>query len=202
VPRTQARRTHCLPEPRWFQVARSYSSFDSYSYSYSNLSALTPAEQAGYKHPMRLRFLRKADLPVVRALFDALVAHEDGLLPDPAGIGAIEGYDAALARLPREDALLYRALLALLEWAPLLEGRRRFSRLDLGARRERIERWARSRLLPLRAAHAALKTLALLSYYARPGAWPAMGYDGPWVGRLAVEVEPVPRRGASLERLL
>jgi hypothetical protein len=132
-------------------------------------------------------------LPLVRALFDALVAHEDGGLPDPAAIGAIEEYDRLLARLPREDALLYRAALVLLEWEPLLRLAGRFSRLGVAARRAHLERWARSRLLPLRAGYAALKTLALLAYYTRPETWPAMGYDGPWIGRIPVEVIPVPR---------
>ncbi|HVY62613.1 MAG TPA: hypothetical protein VHF22_13215, partial [Planctomycetota bacterium] len=135
-----------------------------------------------------------ADLPVVRALFDALVAHEDGGLPDPGAVGAIDEYDRLLARLPREDALLYRVALALLEWEPLARGLGgRFSRLGLAARREHLERWARSRLLPLRAGYAALKTLALIAYYTREATWPAMGYDGPWLGRIPVEVIPVPR---------
>lgn len=156
---------------------------------------------------MAVRFLRRGEMPVVLALFDALVAHEDGGLPDPRKIGALEAYDRELARLPRADALLFRAMLAGLEWAPpVLDAARgprfwrRFSNLDLAARREHLERWGASRWLPLRCAFAALKTLALLAYYGCEGAWPAMGYDGPWVGRVAVEVSPVPlaaRTGAG-----
>jgi len=147
-----------------------------------------------------MSFLGPSELPIVHALFDALVAHEDGGLPDPRAIGAIAAYDRQLGRLPREDALLFRGLLRLLEWGPpLLDAHRgprfwrRFTRLDLAARREHFERWSRSRLLPLRCGYVALKTLALLAYYAQPGAWPAMGYDGPWLGRVPVDVIPVPR---------
>ncbi len=143
-----------------------------------------------------LRFLRPAHLPAVHALFDALIAHEDGGLPDPHAIGAIEAYDGQLARLPREDARAVRALLFLLEWAApaLLAGRaRRFSRLALGDRRALLDRAARSRVGLLRTAAAALRKLALLAYYSRPATWPAIGYDGPWLGRVPVEVIAVPR---------
>lgn len=143
------------------------------------------------------RFLRAADLPLVHALLDALIAHEDGALPDPRTIGAVEAIERQLVRLPREDALLLRALLVLIEWAPLARHGRRFSRLDLGRRRAFFEGWATSRLLPLRAAYAALKALVMISYWTRPAAWPAIGYDGPWVGRVAVEVIAVPRPPGS-----
>ena len=35
--------------------------------------------------------------------------------------------------------------------------------------------------------------IALLAYYMRPETWPAIGYDGPWLGRVPVAVIPVPR---------
>jgi hypothetical protein len=50
---------------------------------------------------------------------------------------------------------------------------------------------------PLRAAYTAVKALCMLAYWTREAAWPAMGYDGPWVGRVAVEVSPVPRPGLA-----
>lgn len=129
----------------------------------------------------------------MHALLDALVAHEDGTLPDPRAIGAVPALDDQLARLPRTDAIAMRALLVGMEWGTLPFGGRRFSGMDVGARRAMLDAWSRSRWLGLRTAFTALKSLGMLAYWTRPETWPAIGYDGPWLGRVPVEVMPVPR---------
>jgi hypothetical protein len=62
-------------------------------------------------------------------------------------------------------------------------GFRRFSRLDPAARRGVLDRWIVSRIGPKRQIADAVRRVALFSYYARPETWPALGYDGPLVGR-------------------
>ncbi len=147
--------------------------------------------------PAALAFFRPRDLPLAHALLDAVIAHEDGGLPDPRKIGAAEELDRILARLPWDDAMQLRAGLALLDWATVPRCGRRFRSAPLEVRRALLERWALSRVLPLRIASACLRQLVLLAYYTRPETWPVMGYDGPWLGRVAVEVAPVPRAKGS-----
>jgi hypothetical protein len=151
-----------------------------------------------------LRFLRRREVRLARAILDAFVAHEDGALPDPTAIGALEELDRLLARLPPEDRRRARFLLLLVEWAPLLVAGlrgprfwRRFTRLGLAARREVLEALGTAWLLPLRAGYTALKALVMLAYWTRDAAWPAIGYDGPWLGRVPVEAAPVPRPGLT-----
>jgi hypothetical protein len=129
--------------------------------------------------------------PIVPALFDAFIAHEDGRLLDPRAVGAFEEFDRLMERLPPEDRRALRAMLALIEWLPL----RRFSRLSLARRRRFLDRLARGPVRLLRSGVAALKSLVMLAYWTREATWPAIGYDGPWLGRVAVEVVPVPRPG-------
>lgn len=149
-------------------------------------------------------FLGRREERLARAILDAFIAHEDGLLPEPVSIGALAELDRLLARLPPEDARRVRALLAIVEWAPpFLLGRRgrrfwrRFTRLDLPARRAALEALGTSRIAALRAGYTALKALVMLAYWTREEAWPAIGYDGPWLGRVAVEALPVPRPGLA-----
>src|SRR5436309_2350905 len=65
-----------------------------------------------------LRFLRPRDVPIALAALDALVAHEDGGLPDPRGAGALEEVDLLLSRLPPADAGRCRAILTLVGGRP------------------------------------------------------------------------------------
>lgn len=147
-----------------------------------------------------LRFLTDARARATAlALLDAFVAHEDGALPDPRTTGALAALDRMLDRLPAPERGRMRWLLWAIDRAPWLSlwrgpgWWRRFERLDLARRRLMLERWRGSRLAALRAAAGALKSVAMLAYYSRPAAWDLAGYDGPWLGRVAVEVAPVPR---------
>lgn len=59
----------------------------------------------------------------------------------------------------------------------------RFSRMSRAARSELLEDWRSSSLATKRRIADALRRIALFSYYTRAETWPALGYDGPWVGR-------------------
>ncbi|MEZ4241138.1 MAG: hypothetical protein R3F59_34260 [Myxococcota bacterium] len=62
-------------------------------------------------------------------------------------------------------------------------GFRRFTRLDRDARVAVLERWRVAAFGPKRQIAGAVRRIALFSYYSRPAVWPAIGYDGPLVGR-------------------
>ncbi len=75
-------------------------------------------------------------------------------------------------RLQRQLVILIRAI----EWLPLLRYGRRFTQLE-GERRARVlAALQESPLLLLRRGFWGLRTLALMGYYARPGAAASIGY--------------------------
>ncbi len=149
---------------------------------------------------------------ILESVLDALIFHEreeGGVLPDPRRVGAVDALERLVERLPPGDRRRFRALVFFLEWGAALRTQRRFSRLDVAARRRCLERWGDSRLRFRRQGYFALKSLGMLAYYTRPETWPAIGYDGPYLGRIPVEVLPVPRpaeaagppaRGAGWDR--
>ena len=59
----------------------------------------------------------------------------------------------------------------------------RFSDRSREEREAILAAWERSRIGPLRQVAAALRKVAMFSYYSRPASWPETGYDGPRVGR-------------------
>lgn len=101
--------------------------------------------------------------------------------------------DVDLARridafLADESAAVRRGLssaLLVVEWgSPLVSGRMaRFSRLDPDERAACIDALCRSRIGLLRDVYAGLKQLCIFTFYAIDAVWPAVGYDGPWLGR-------------------
>lgn len=109
--------------------------------------------------------------------------------------GAFElgAHDVGLARridafLVDESAAVRRGLssaLLLIEWgSPLVCGRvARFSRLGPDERAACIDALCHSRIGVLRDVYAGLKQLCFFTFYAIDAVWPAVGYDGPWVGR-------------------
>jgi hypothetical protein len=77
-----------------------------------------------------------------------------------------------------------RGALWLLEYGgPALAGRLgRFSQLGPDARAEVFSALPR-RFGLARRVYAGLRQLCLFAFYTLPESWPALGYDGPWLGR-------------------
>lgn len=125
--------------------------------------------------------------PVEKRIFTAVVAAAVG---EPAGDDVADAAAPFLAYLSRVDRLRLRALLLGLEYgAPLFRLRPgRFTSLSPAEREAYLASWARSRLAPRRQGAAVLRALASLAYYGRDAAWPDVGYDGPWLGRVEVPV--------------
>ena len=64
-----------------------------------------------------------------------------------------------------------------------------FSELSPAAREAYLLGWSRSRIALRRLGFRALKNLVMLAYYTHESTWPAIGYEGPWVGREVGERE-------------
>jgi choline dehydrogenase-like flavoprotein len=129
--------------------------------------------------------------PAERRIFAAVVSGAMGVEAGEAVADAIAPFVAALSEADRRRL---RFLLRAIEYgAPFVTGRlRRFTRLSAPEQASYLRRWAESGLQPLRQGAAALKALAAIAHYGLESSWPAIGYDGPWLGRRSVPVLPAP----------
>jgi hypothetical protein len=103
------------------------------------------------------------------------------MLPDPtqAAVCAAD-VDAFLAQGdPVLAGQLRLALLALEHLGARPLGLVRFSRLDPALRLEVIEAWRTSSFGTKRQIAAAVRRVVLFTWYERPDAWEAVGFDGP-----------------------
>ncbi len=111
-----------------------------------------------------------------------------------ASTSPADAIDPFIRRMPAADRRLLSALLLGLEYgtpAALLR-LRRFSGLDPVRREAWLRSWAESAIPLRRQGAAALKALGALAFYGREEAWPDVGYDGPWLGRVDVPVHDAP----------
>lgn len=127
--------------------------------------------------------LSEKELAVVAALTEALVPGEDGM-PNGVALGVPQRVDEEVWAAPPAIQSDLKAALLLLEHAPPLIGfASRFTHLDVETRRACLRAMLASDRAVLVEAATALKQMIHLFTYARPEAWPTIGYDGPRVER-------------------
>ncbi|MED5371926.1 MAG: gluconate 2-dehydrogenase subunit 3 family protein [Myxococcota bacterium] len=109
-----------------------------------------------------------------------LVAALEVLLPEPARAPELAaGVDSFLATDDPAVAEQLRLALLVLEHGA---GLRAFSRMPLAQRTQVLLDWESSELVLRRQIFQALRKTAVFTFFADPGQWSVMGYDGPWVG--------------------
>jgi choline dehydrogenase-like flavoprotein len=108
--------------------------------------------------------------------------------------GVVDAALPLIRRLRPLDRVLLRGLLRGIEYgAPIFTGSpHRFTRLSPEKQEDYLRGWAQSRLELRRQGIASLKALIMIAYYGREEAWEAVGYSGPWLGRVHVPVLPAP----------
>jgi hypothetical protein len=124
--------------------------------------------------------LDAGDREVLAAIVPAMLAGTGGATQVEAVVASV---DRAVAGLPPHLQREVRQLFALLGLPParwVLAGVRapwpQASREDVAAF---LQRWRTSRFALQQQAYLALHELIIASWYARPDAWPAIGYPGP-----------------------
>lgn len=132
-------------------------------------------------------FFSAADRERFTRIAERLVATGDPDAPAWGETRALDTVDALCEHLDPELTAPLPALLRLVEWSPLVFDLRlaRFSSLDEAGRDAHLTGWMQSRFRWRRQAFLALRNLALLGYYSQQETWPAIGYQGPLVGRAA-----------------
>lgn len=153
------------------------------------LGGLLAWHTSGYEVPAavarRLRGLSPKEYLIVRAAAARILRSERPEDPTADEVDAalfVDGYVARLDEANREDL---KKLLHLLEHAlPLGTGRlSRFTRLDAPGQDAVLASMMTSSVGVLRGAFDSLKGLCAMAYWRDPRTWPAIGYDGPLVGR-------------------
>jgi hypothetical protein len=142
---------------------------------------------AGCRRPapvpdFKLAFLSPEEFRTVQRLADLLTPGDD-LSPPARDLGVARQADALLATLDPLVQEQFQQLLGLFEGVPLLALRAaRFSDQSDSGAAGYLGAWARSCIPQMRQGFAGLKRLATGIYYADPRTWPALGYDGVWIG--------------------
>jgi len=133
--------------------------------------------------PQSLRFLTRKEFAVVTQAAVRILG-----LPDEEGEEIGVFIDDLLAGLPVTSQGQARVMFRVVEHGTHLFDlkRRRFTRLEPADQDAYLRGWMESSLGARRLIFRALKTLAALGYYARAESWEAIGYDGPWLGRVEV----------------
>jgi hypothetical protein len=142
--------------------------------------------------------LAEADRRRVLALARATLGE---LEPEADAAGTIAALEALLDLMVARDRRLALLALRLANLTPVFFGRgTSVRRMQPAAAEAHMNRLARSRLPGWRRLARIVKAMLAYAYYGRPAAWPALGYDGPWVGRVAIERLPDPVLERPTER--
>ena len=128
-----------------------------------------------------LRFLTRKEYAVVTQAAVRILGLPDEARDDIGGF-----IDGLLADLPATSQGQARLMLRVVEHGTHLFDlkARRFTRLSPTEQDAYLRGWMESTLGARRVIFRALKTMAALGYYAQTTSFAAVGYDGPWLGRV------------------
>lgn len=127
---------------------------------------------------------------ILDSVAEAMLGIEaSGFRPQRAGIGVFT--DRFLSGAQPIAARAFPVFLVLFDISPVLFSFRRFSSMSLGERHGILRGWMTSRFAVKRLGFTVLKAVVTMAYYSNPGSWDAIGYDGPWIGRVDVPMTPI-----------
>lgn len=133
--------------------------------------------------PPGIAVLTAAQAQTLAKLIEVILPNA-ATFPAGAELNLLPQIDALLADLDGPLRARFLDALLFLEWSPQFSLHLRpFSQLDAAARAAWFRGFATSVLQTKRAVYTALKGIVLFVYADHPAVWPALGYDGPWVGR-------------------
>ena len=135
-------------------------------------------------------------ISVTQAQLQGAGAGPGAPFPDPAACGCADRLGNLIASLPRDRRLLLRMGCRTLDLVAFLRFRRRFAGLTPAEACRLLEALAASHFGLLRRLVCVVRMLTQYAYFCSDATWQAIGYDGPWIGRIEVEVMSPPDLGA------
>ncbi|MBZ0254217.1 MAG: gluconate 2-dehydrogenase subunit 3 family protein, partial [Candidatus Methylomirabilis sp.] len=137
-----------------------------------------------------LRFLTEDEAHVLLAVAARIVPRGEPW-PTAEEAGVLEKVDRELSFMREDVQDDFRSGLGVLErWLPIATFRfRAFTAMTPEDQDDYLRGLETSSLSLLRQLYFGMRTLIAFYYFGDARAWPPLGYDGPWVGR--VEVAPV-----------
>lgn len=126
------------------------------------------------------------------AVLNAAAVIYVGADPSQEGLDVAGFFDGVLSGQRTWVQKQVKQALALFEFGPLLFAftPKSFTRLDRAAQAAYVDGWAQSGIAFRRTVHWAIRQICLSSYYLQSGAWKAIHYEGPWIGRMAMKGSP------------
>ena len=164
------------------------------------VGAVLPSGCARYSPiEIPLRFLTRKEYAVVTQAAVRILGLPDEAREDIGGF-----IDGLLADLPPTSQSQARLMLRVVEHGTHLFDlkSRRFTRLTPAEQDGYLRGWMESTLGARRMIFRALKTLAALGYYAQTTSFAAIGYDGPWLGRVEAGSTLIPEAPVDLATVL
>ena len=124
-----------------------------------------------------LLFLERRDFAILAALADTIFPYGNPLGRSGSAARVPEYVDRMLARMPKDKAEEFRAMMLLFEHGTLAFGLRvrRFTELPPAAAQRYLRRWEEAQVYSRRMLAAGLKTLLGIAYFAHPEVQKAMG---------------------------
>jgi hypothetical protein len=161
------------------------------------LAALLPAGCKRYPKPVvPLRFFNSREYATMNTAAQRLLGAPAAVGSGAEQIDVAAHVDSLVADWDAEAQGQLRMMLRVFEHGTYLFDlqRKRFTRLSPAHQDRYLAGWMNSTLGARRIVFRALKALAANGFYQDPRSWPPIGYDGPWLGRIAAtpRVQPEP----------
>jgi len=154
------------------------------------IGAMLPNGCSRYPKPaVPLQFLNPREYAMLSVLAERMLGVA-GLLG--AGLDQVDvgrNVDALVAPLDADLRSQLRSALRVFEHGTYLFDlrRKRFTSLTPEQQQQYLAGWMNSTLGIRRTVFRVLKALVAAGFYQDPRTWAAVGYDGPWLGRIAVD---------------
>jgi len=149
-------------------------------------TALLPAGCARYEPPeTKLQVFNEKEYAVMKAAADRLVGEGVAGELDASAAQVAGQFDGQLAFAPEEVRTQVKQMLQIFEHGTQIFffSFKRFTELSPEDQDRYIATWMRSDLPFRKTIYSAMRRISFAIFYATPAVWPAIDYDGPWVGR-------------------
>ena len=169
------------------------------------IGALLPNGCSRYPKPaVPLQFLNPREYAMLSVLAERLLGAAGVLGAGPDRIDVARNVDTLVAALDADLRAQLRSALRVFEHGTYLFDlrRKRFTGLASEQQQQYLAGWMNSTLGIRRTVFRVLKALVAAGFYQDPRTWPAVGYDGPWLGRITVDPRGAAEPLAPLDDVL